>query len=262
MHSKTGVGEVYVLCAWETTRARVSSLRLSIMSMGSKSTSLISRLIMSSMSFNLDFTAFSLNYMGELKSLILLTSTLDLYPLTDLRGFKWLMLITEREPAPNYESGPFLPPCFIRANLITSFISNFQVRLSFIIYSSSSGSRWREPQKDDSPCEKWLNFNIFYKFGGSLNHYWVTRHCLKLSFPWLAHHKYPFEVMHVIFIWVDAAALLVHPGKGKYFIVLSCRIWHPHAWWGEVVRVGPRYTCLRPHEERPVLLSEGVAEEY
>jgi hypothetical protein len=37
------------------------------MSMGSKSTSLISRLIMSSMSFNLDFTAFSLNYKGGIK---------------------------------------------------------------------------------------------------------------------------------------------------------------------------------------------------
>lgn len=142
MHSNTDDDEVYTVppfCAWETTRARVSSLRLSIMSRGSKSTSFISRLMMSSMSFNLALTAFCLN------------STLDLYPLTDFRGFKWLMLMREREPAPNYESGPLRPPCFIRANLITSFMSNFQVKLSFVIFSSSSGSRWREPQKEDSP---------------------------------------------------------------------------------------------------------------
>ncbi len=168
--------------------------------------------------------------------------------------------MTDSDPAPSCESGPLRPPCFMSANLITSFMSNFQLRLSFIICSSSSGSRCLWPQKVDSPYETLINI-IFYKFGSGLDCDWVSRP-LKLSFAWLAQHKDPFEVLHVIFIWVDAPPLFILPGEGKYFIVFGCRVGHSDTRRGEVVRVSPWNSGLRTNEQGPVLMCESVPEKY
>lgn len=116
-------------------------------------------------------------------------------------------------------------------------------------------------KKRTHPVKK-SNKIIFYKFGRGLDGHWVSSVRLKLSFPRLAQHENPFEVVHVIFFRVDAVAIFVLTWEGKNFIVFCCSIWHPDTWGREIIRVSPWNPGLRTHQKGSVLMRESIPEKY
>lgn len=217
--------------------------------------------MMSSMSLSLAFTAFILNYMGGIIRWCILPqhSICILWQIwVDSNDWCWSLIGTQ---LPTMSQARF-------ARLASSvpILLPPSCQTSKSGYPSSSIPPRQEGaaadrKKRTHPVKKSNNI-IFYKFSRGLDGHWVSSIRLKLSFPRLAHHENPFEVMHVIFFRVDPAAILILTREGKDFIVFRCSIWHPDTRGGEIIRVSPWNPGLRTYQKGSVLMCESVPEKY